>query len=145
MLYLMVIYYLFIYNTTHNGLYNFKTGTITTCFKLYCVATGRGLQKSCWSQSSFTSHFYNLNIYNNCCGFYKATTPSVAGSLVLKTAVTKKLFPTPVGKSYTCQSQVSVELWNGDVKATVFLQRFRLQPFISKSDFGPGKVFFPVL
>jgi hypothetical protein len=55
------------------------------------------------------------------------------------------LFPTPVGKSYSCQSQTSVEISDGDVKATLFLQRFKLQPFISKSDFGQGKVFFLVL
>ncbi|KAJ4436276.1 hypothetical protein ANN_18907 [Periplaneta americana] len=47
------------------------------------------------------------------------------------------LFPTPVGKSYSCQSETSVELQNGDVSATVFLRGFKLQPFISRRDFGP--------
>jgi hypothetical protein len=53
------------------------------------------------------------------------------------------LFPTPVGKSYTCQSETSVELQDGDVNATVFLRGFKLQPFISKKDFGPGKTSRP--
>ena len=61
---------------------------------------------------------------------------------MLKTAKSTMLFPTPVGKSYSCQSQASVELLDDDVRATVFLLRFKLQPFISKSDFGPGKAFF---
>jgi hypothetical protein len=59
------------------------------------------------------------------------------GSLELKTAKSTMLFPTPVGKSYSCPSQASVELRDGDVKATVFLQVFKLQPFMSKTDFGP--------
>jgi hypothetical protein len=63
----------------------------------------------------------------------------------LKTAESTKLFPTPVGKSYSCQSETSVELQDGDVTATVFLRGFKLQPFISKSDFGPGKILFNVI
>jgi hypothetical protein len=38
-----------------------------------------------------------------------------------------------------------MEIRDDDVKADVFLQCFKLEPFISKSDFGPAKVFFPVL
>jgi len=95
--------------------------------------------------TSSTPHFYNLNIYNSCCGFYKTTTPCVAGSSLLSTAKSTMLFPTPVGKSYSCQSQTSVKIRDGDMKATLFLERFKLQAFISKSDFGPGKVFFPIL
>nr|CAD7267489.1 unnamed protein product [Timema shepardi] len=47
------------------------------------------------------------------------------------------LFPTPVGKSYSCQES-SVELKNGDSSATVLLRVFQVQPFIFKGDdFGP--------
>jgi hypothetical protein len=63
---------------------------------------------------------------------------------MLKTAKSTMLFPTPVGKSYSCQSDSSVELREGDVKAILFLQAFKLQAFISKSDFGPGKILFSV-
>jgi hypothetical protein len=55
------------------------------------------------------------------------------------------LFPTPVGKSYSCQSETSVELQDGDVSATVFLRGFKLQPFISKKEFGPGKSIIPII
>ncbi|PSN45966.1 hypothetical protein C0J52_18870 [Blattella germanica] len=47
------------------------------------------------------------------------------------------LFPTPVGKSYSCQEETSVELQNGDVSAQVFLRGFKLQPFMYKKEFGP--------
>jgi hypothetical protein len=53
------------------------------------------------------------------------------------------LFPTPVGKSYSCESETSLELLDGDVSATVFLRGLKLQPFINKKDFGPGKSLFP--
>ena len=60
----------------------------------------------------------------------------------MKTAESTKLFPTPVGNSYSCQSNTSVDFRVGDVKATMFLRYLKLQPFISKSDFGPGRGFF---
>ncbi|XP_067005281.1 lysosome-associated membrane glycoprotein 5 isoform X2 [Anabrus simplex] len=48
------------------------------------------------------------------------------------------LFPTPVGKSFSCQDETSVELHRKGVEsATVLLRDFRLQPFMFKDDFGP--------
>ncbi|KAJ9579418.1 hypothetical protein L9F63_024477, partial [Diploptera punctata] len=46
-------------------------------------------------------------------------------------------FPTPVGKSYSCQDETSVELQGKDIDATVFLRGFKLQPFMYKNEFGP--------
>ncbi|GLG96639.1 Uncharacterized protein GBIM_03564 [Gryllus bimaculatus] len=52
------------------------------------------------------------------------------------------LFPTPVGKSYHCQSEYKVELGtssgHGSDSATLLLRAFRMQPFMFKPTFGPA-------
>lgn len=50
------------------------------------------------------------------------------------------MFPTPVGKSFTCDDELSVELIDGDINAKVLLRKLKMQPFIFKNDFGPGKL-----
>lgn len=53
------------------------------------------------------------------------------------------LFPTPVGQSYSCETEdTTVELSNTEGQtAKILLRTFRLQPFIFKNeDFGPGKL-----
>lgn len=52
------------------------------------------------------------------------------------------MFPTPVGKSFTCDDELSVELVDGDINAKVLLRKLRMQPFIFKNDFGPGELGF---
>lgn len=51
------------------------------------------------------------------------------------------LFPTPVGKSFTCNHDIEVALSSEsqkDISASVLLRAFRIQPFIFKNDeFGP--------
>lgn len=54
------------------------------------------------------------------------------------------LFPTPVGKSYTCEDEKTVTLRPANEKAAYFkgilyLRQLRVQPFMYKStnDFGP--------
>jgi hypothetical protein len=53
----------------------------------------------------------------------------------------KMMFPTPMGKSYACDEETTVELKGSpDIEASVLLRNFKVQPFIWKSDnFGPGK------
>lgn len=53
------------------------------------------------------------------------------------------LFPTPVGKSFSCSEETTVQLTGSkDIKAAVLLRDLKLQPFIFKNDeFGPGKYF----
>ncbi|KDR15594.1 lysosome-associated membrane glycoprotein 5 [Zootermopsis nevadensis] len=63
---------------------------------------------------------------------------NIAGPRVLTSPESHPMFfPTPVGKSYSCQSETSLQLLNGDTSATLFLRGLKLQPFISKKDFGP--------
>ena len=47
---------------------------------------------------------------------------------------TPMLFPTPVGKSYSCDEEVNITLTDGKNYATVFLRDMKLQPFKFKSN-----------
>ena len=52
-----------------------------------------------------------------------------------------QLFPTPVGKSYSCGEEMTVDLGTGDLRAQLLLRDMRVQPFIfRKGEFGPGEL-----
>jgi hypothetical protein len=86
---------------------------------------------------SITQTFLSYVSSDNCLA--PPATRCAAGPRVL-TSSESTLFATPVGKSRSCQTETSLQLRDTDVSATVFLGAFKLQPFISKKDFGPGKM-----
>lgn len=63
------------------------------------------------------------------------STPRIHGSL---------LFPTPVGQSYTCKQEIAIKLTNRaatDTVGVLLLRDLKVQPFIFKDEFGPGKIY----
>lgn len=55
-----------------------------------------------------------------------------------------QLFPTPVGKSFSCAEEMTVDLGAGDVRAQLLLRDMQVQPFIfRKGEFGPEFVCSP--
>ncbi|KAF4531874.1 hypothetical protein B566_EDAN000903 [Ephemera danica] len=73
--------------------------------------------------------------------------PKKGKSMKLTTQKDKKemLFPTPMGKSYTCGDETTIELKGSkDMEVAVLLRQLKVQPFIWKSeDFGPEYICSP--
>ncbi|KAL0273467.1 UNVERIFIED_CONTAM: hypothetical protein PYX00_006122 [Menopon gallinae] len=66
---------------------------------------------------------------------YKFSTPTDRSTM---------LFPTPVGKAYRCEDEITIDLKDQDIIAKLSLRKLKMQPFIFKKDgFGPEFVCTP--